>query len=245
MDGTEQGGARDNGAMTADEPAVDPLHEPLVTLEVWADVVCPWCYIGKRRIERAIAEFEHPAEVAVHYRSFELDPVAPIGGGLGVQEQLAERYGGGPAGARAMTFRVTDIAAGDGLGLQLDRAVRANSFDANRLAQLGRAQGGLALQAAVLERLFAAHFTEGKAIDDHEVLQRLGAEAGLDERRLAAILAADDYAAQVREDEALAQELGVTGVPFAVANRKVAVSGAQPVETFVGLLRQAWDAVAP
>ena len=213
---------------------------PGIVLEVWSDVVCPWCYIAKRRLEQAIAGFERPALVEVRYRSYELDPRTPVGAGISVYEYLGQRYGGGPEAGRAMSDRVARAAEADGLVLDFDKAVWTSSFDAHRLVHLGLAQGGPALQSAVKERLFAAHFAEGKALDDVSTLQRLGAEAGLDEHVLAAVLASDDYAEEVRADEAEARELGITSVPFVVANRSVALAGAQPVEVFQELLHQAW-----
>jgi predicted DsbA family dithiol-disulfide isomerase len=218
-------------------PAAD---DPRITVEVWSDVVCPWCYLAKRRLEHAISAFERPAVVEVRYRSFELDPGAPVGGNVSIHEHLGRRYGDGLALGRAMTERVAKAAASEGLMLNFDIAVRANSFDAHRLVHMGLSQGGPALQSAVKERMFAAHFEEGKAIDDRSTLQRLGAEAGLDEHLLAAVLASDEHAEGVRADEAEARELGIVSVPFAVAGRMVALSGAQPVEIFVQMLHQAW-----
>ncbi|MGZ4630836.1 DsbA family oxidoreductase [Oryzihumus sp.] len=213
---------------------------PGIVLEVWSDVVCPWCYLGKRRLEHAIAAFERPALVEVRYRSYELDPRTPVGEGVPVYDYLGRRYGGGPEAGRAMSARVARAAGEEGLRMDFDRAVWTNTFDAHRMVHMGLAQGGPALQAAVKERLFAAHFEEGKVLDDISTLQRLGAEAGLDEHVLAAVLASDDYAEDVRADEAAARELGITTVPFVVANRSVALSGAQPVEVFAQLLHQAW-----
>lgn len=212
-----------------------------VEIDVWADVVCPFCYIGKRRLELAIAESAHPAEVVVTYHAFELDPKTPVGSGTPVLEWLAQRYGTDLAGAREMAERPAVMGRPDGLEIDVDRQVRANSFDAHRLIALGLAQGGHALQAAVLERFFSGHFTEGKAIDDIETLQRLGAEAGLDGRRVSAVLAGDEYAEQVRADEAAAQDIGITGVPFFMANRKVALSGAHSIEVLGQLIVAATD----
>jgi predicted DsbA family dithiol-disulfide isomerase len=125
--------------------------------------------------------------------------------------------------------------------IEIDKQIRANSFNAHRLVALGLAQGGHALQGAVLERMFSAHFAEGKVIDDIEALQRLGAEAGLDGRRLAAVLASDDYTQEVRDDEEAAVDIGITGVPFFMANRRVGLSGAHPVETIGQLIEAAAD----
>ncbi len=209
---------------------------------MWVDVGCAWCYIGKRRLQEAVHRFEHPASVQVRYRSFELDPAAVPGSGRPLLEHLAERHGGGLGGARAITDRIAAIAAEDGLRLNLDLAVTASSFDAHRLVQLGLASGGPAEQSAVLERLFSACLTEGRAVDDHSRLQRLAAEAGLDERRVASVLAADDYAREVRDDEALAERLGISGVPHLLVDDRHELSGAQPVDAMLARLREAWAA---
>ena len=210
-----------------------------VEIDVWADVVCPWCYLGKRRLELAIAESAHPAEVSVTYHAFELDPKAAHGTGETVLAWLAQRYGTDLAGAREIAERPAVMGRPDGVEIDVDKQLRANSFDAHRLVALGLAQGGLALQAAVLERLFSAHFAEGKQVDDIETLQRLGAEAGLDGRRVSAVLAGDDFADHVRADEAAAIDVGITGVPFYMANRRVALSGVHSAEVIGQLIQSA------
>jgi predicted DsbA family dithiol-disulfide isomerase len=212
-----------------------------VEIDVWADVVCPWCYLGKRRLEQAIAESAHPAEVSVTYHAFELDPSAPRGDGSTVVGWLAQRYGTDLAGAREIAERPATLARPDGIEIDVDSQRRANSFDAHRMVALGLAQGGPALQAAVLERLYSAHFSEGRQVDDIETLQRLGTEAGLDGRRLSAVLAADDFADQVRADEEAARDIGINGVPFFMANRKVALSGAHSAEVIGQLITAATD----
>jgi predicted DsbA family dithiol-disulfide isomerase len=210
-------------------------------VEIWADVVCPWCYLGKRRLEQAVAESAHPAEVTVTYHAFELDPNAPKGDGSTVVGWLAQRYGTDLAGAREIAERPATLARPDGIEIDVDSQRRANSFDAHRIVALGLAQGGPALQAAVLERLYSAHFSEGRQVDDIETLQRLGTEAGLDGRRLSAVLAADDFADQVRADEEAARDIGISGVPFFMANRKVALSGAHSAEVIGQLITAATD----
>jgi predicted DsbA family dithiol-disulfide isomerase len=210
-----------------------------VQIDVWADVVCPWCYIGKRRLEQAVAESAHPADVAVTYHAYELDPHVPRGDGTTVLQWLADRYGTDLDGAREIAERPATIGRPDGVDIDVDRQIRANSFDAHRMVALGLAQGGPALQAAVLERLSSAHFSEGKQIDDIETLQRLGGEAGLDGRRLSSVLAEDDFADQVREDEAAAEDIGIAGVPFFMANRRVGLSGAHSAEVIGQLIESA------
>ena len=207
-----------------------------VEIDVWVDVVCPWCYIGKRRLEQAVAESAHPAEVTVTYHAFELDRDTAKGDGTTVLQWLEQRYNTDREGAREIAERPAVLGRPDGIEIDVDRQLRANSFDAHRIVALGLAQGGHALQAAVLERLYAAYFSEGKAIDDIETLQRLGAEAGLDGRRLSAVLAGDEYAEHVLADEAAAQEIGVGGVPFFMGNRKVALSGAHSAEVIGQLI---------
>jgi predicted DsbA family dithiol-disulfide isomerase len=210
-----------------------------VQIDVWADVVCPWCYIGKRRLEQAVAESAHPADVAVTYHAYELDPNVPRGDGTTVLQWLAHRYGTDLDGAREIAERPATIGRPDGVDIEVDRQLRANSFDAHRMVALGLAQGGPALQAAVLERLFSAHFSEGKPVDDIETLQRLGGEAGLDGQQLSTVLAGDDFAEQVREDEAAAEDIGITGVPFFMANRRVGLSGAHTAEVIGQLIESA------
>jgi predicted DsbA family dithiol-disulfide isomerase len=212
-----------------------------VQIDVWADVVCPWCYIGKRRLEQAVAESAHPADVAVTYHAYELDPHVPRGDGTTVLQWLAERYGTDLDGAREIAERPATIGRPDGVDIEVGRQIRANSFDAHRMVALGLAQGGPALQAAVLERLFSAHFSEGKPVDDIETLQRIGGEAGLDGRRLSSVLAGDDFAEQVREDEAAAEDIGITGVPFFMANRRVGLSGAHTAEVIGQLIESATE----
>ncbi len=205
---------------------------------MWVDIACPWCYLGKHRMEQGIAAFEHPHEVEVRFRSFQLDPRASTGQGR-VVDRLAARYRG-PDGVEEMTSRVREAAEAEGLVIDLGAAVQASTFDGHRLVHLARDVGGPALQAAALERLFSAHFAEGRAVDDVEVLQRLGAEAGLDERMLGEMLAGHEYADDIRADIAEAKVLGVRSVPTAVANRRLALAGAQAPEATTRLLQQAW-----
>lgn len=221
----------------------EPAPDHHVIVDMWVDVVCPWCYIGKHRVHAAIAASDRPAEVTVVHRAYELDPDAPVGTGESVAVALAAKYGTDLAGVARMQERVVEAARPDGIRLDLDHQVQANSFDAHRLVALALAMGGPPLQGAMVERLFSAHFAEGLAIDDHQVLQRLAAEAGLDERRVASVLASGEFTDAVRADEDLARQIGVTGVPFTIAGppegRKLAVSGAQPVEVFGELLAAA------
>jgi predicted DsbA family dithiol-disulfide isomerase len=208
-----------------------------VNVEIWSDIACPWCYIGKRRFEAALASFPHRDEVTVTWRSFELDPGAPAERPGDRAEHLASKYGSSVEQARAMEARVTETAAGDGLEYRLDIARAGNTFDAHRLVHLGAAHG---VQDAVKERLMRAYFTEGELMSDHATLVRLGTEAGLPADEVAEMLSGDRFAAEVREDEQTASRLGISGVPFFVVDRALGASGAHPPEALAQLLEQGW-----
>jgi predicted DsbA family dithiol-disulfide isomerase len=208
-------------------------------IEIWSDINCPWCYIGKRRFEAAMSNFEHADEVNVTWRSFELDPGAPAeipGNGAAM---LSEKYGVPLERARAMEQNVSEIAAADGLEYELEHARIGSSFDAHRLVHLAKRQG---LQDAMKERLFRARFTEGRLISDLETLVELAAEVGLDGVEVRAMLAGTELADDVREDERAAQQLGISGVPMFVVDRAFGMSGAQPAEQLLDLLEHAWEA---
>jgi predicted DsbA family dithiol-disulfide isomerase len=211
-------------------------------VEIWSDVVCPWCYIGKRRFESALERFEHHDQVEVEYRSFQLDPLAEKGQEGGLDERLARKYGVDLERARAMNAKVTQTAAGEGLAYRLDIARPGNTFDVHRLIHLAAAEGR---QAEMKERALAAYFTEGRRIDDADTLVELAAEAGLDAGRARQALDGDEFAADVRADEREAAELGITGVPFFVLDRRYGVSGAQPAEVMTQALQQAWRDAHP
>jgi predicted DsbA family dithiol-disulfide isomerase len=211
------------------------MNKPL-KIDVWSDIVCPWCAIGKRRLEAAIAKFSHGDAVEVVWHAFELDPSAPAVRAEDNATRLAEKYGRTKAEAEAMIQEVSDTAAKDGLDFQLARTRSGNTFDGHRLLRLAAERG---LQGALKERLFRAYMTEGEAIGDPAVLVRLAAEAGLDPDEVRAVLASDRYASDVREDEETARKLGIRGVPFFVFGERLAVSGAQPVDVLLGALEQA------
>ena len=211
-------------------------------VEIWSDVVCPWCAIGKRRFETALAGFEHRDEVDVRYRSFELDPTTPRTVEGNATQRLADKYGVPLAQAQAMQQRVIDQAATEGLDFQLDRARPGNTVDAHRLLHLAADRG---LQAELKERLLLAYFTEGEPIGEVDTLVRLAAAAGLDEAEARTVLESDKYLAEVREDQSTASALGISGVPFFVLDRKFGLSGAQPAEVLLDALRQAWTASHP
>jgi predicted DsbA family dithiol-disulfide isomerase len=219
-------------------------EEAGVVVDVWADLVDPWCFIGKQRLRAAVTAYERPALVRVRHRAYELDPSLATGDRVPVAEYYARAYGGGLSAGRDMTAHVAEVASEDGLQLDFSRALQTSTFDAHRLVALAGEMGGFELAQAALERFYAAHFQEGLALDDHGVLVRVGAEAGLDERRVASVLAGDDYADAVRADEASATELGVSGVPFVRANQRVALSGLRSVDGYLQMLREAAALVA-
>jgi predicted DsbA family dithiol-disulfide isomerase len=202
-----------------------------MVVEIWSDIACPWCYVGKRRFEAALAGFEHPVEVV--WRSFELDPSAPASREESSAEHLASKYGMPVEEARARQAQLADMGAADGLELDFDRVQSANTFDAHRLTHLAKAHG---LQDAMKERLQRAYFTEGELLSDHATLARLAAEVGVPDA--AEMLASDRYTADVRDDERLAQEIGITAVPTFVVDRRVAVAGAQQPEVLRELLQR-------
>jgi predicted DsbA family dithiol-disulfide isomerase len=209
-----------------------------VKVEIWSDVVCPWCYIGKRRFEAALTRFDQRDDVEVVWRSFELDPSAPPTGTPGGQaERLAAKYGTTIDAARQMQQRVADAAAGEGLNFDIDAVVPANTVDAHRVIHLAERQG---LQAEMKERLLKAHFIDGEAVGVAETLVRLATEVGLDADEVRSLLESDELVDDVRADESEARALGISGVPFFVLDRRYGVSGAQPSEHLLEALQTAW-----
>jgi predicted DsbA family dithiol-disulfide isomerase len=206
-------------------------------VEIWSDIACPWCAIGRRRFESALASFEHADDVTVTWRSFELDPSAPAERPEDAAGHLASKYGRTREEAVEMNRRMTETAAGEGLTFDFDRLRLGNTFDAHRLVHLGAAHG---IQNAVKERLFRAYLGEGESMADHNALLRLAVEAGLPEDDVRDVLASDRFAAEVRDDERTAASLGISAVPFFVVDRALAASGAQPPELLLELLRQGW-----
>ncbi len=209
-------------------------------VDVWSDIACPWCYVGKRRLEAAIAKVGKRADVEVVWHAFELDPAAPPVRDTSEDyaSRLAKKYGTSAVKAEGMLANMTNVAALDGLDFHFERVRAGNTFDAHRLIHLAGERG---LQDAMKERLLRAYMTEGEAIGDREVLVRLAVDAGLDADEVRGVLASDGHADAVREDEATAGELGITGVPFFVIERKYAVSGAQPADVLATVLQRALD----
>ena len=208
-------------------------------VEVWSDVVCPWCYLGKRNLETALAGFAHGEQVDVAWRSFELDPGAPRRVEGTLQDLIVRKYALSAEQAAANNARLTALAAAAGLTYRLDRVVVGNSFDAHRLIHLAASHG---LGGQAKERFLSAYFTQGAAIGDPAVLASLAGEIGLDAEEVRQVLDGEAFADSVRADEQRAAELGISGVPFFVVAGKWAISGAQPPEVIERVLAKAWDA---
>jgi predicted DsbA family dithiol-disulfide isomerase len=213
-----------------------------VQVDIWSDVVCPWCYVGKRRFEQALARFEQRDAVVVVWHSFQLDPSAPVRTDATNVARLAAKYGMSLEQAQQANDRVTELAAAEGLEFHLDRAQHGNTFDAHRLIHLGAARG---IQGEVKERLLRAYFTESRRIGDRATLVELAVDSGLDEAEAREVLDTDRYADAVRADAALASSLGITAVPFFVIDGRYAVRGAQPMAVFAQALNQAWTESRP
>ncbi|HTU75449.1 MAG TPA: DsbA family oxidoreductase [Trebonia sp.] len=209
-------------------------------VDIWSDVVCPWCYVGKARFSKALASFPHRDEVEVTFRSFELDPGAPAGGDETNLSMIAKKFGLPMPQAIAMEERVAGLARAEGLGYQLERP-SGNTFDLHRVLHLARASG---VQDAMVSALNQANFAEGRQVFDRDVIVEVATSAGLDRGDVLRVLDSDQYAEAVRADEAQAHALGATGVPFFVLDMKIGVSGAQATETFARALAQAWEAGA-
>jgi len=206
-------------------------------IEIWSDIACPWCYVGKRRFESALTDFPQRDELQIIWRSFELNPTAPPRAERPTVELIANKYGMPVARAQAMMDDMTATGAADGIAFRFDRSISGNTFDAHRLLHLAATRG---LREAMVERLFAAYFTDGEAIADREALVRLAGEVGLDAAEVRDMLASDAYAADVRADEARAQRLGITGVPFFAIDEKFGISGAQSAKVITDALMQAF-----
>jgi len=211
-------------------------------VDIWSDVVCPWCAIGKANLDAAIAQFEHGENVEITWHSYELDPTAPAARQGNYVGMLAKKYGASPEDAQAMIDRMTATGAECGVEFQFDRVQPGNTFDAHRMIHLGAARG---LQTQVKERMLRGYLSEGEAIGLPEVVERLAIDAGLDPDEVAAVLTTDAFAEEVRMDEATAASMQVTGVPFFVFDRRLAVAGAQPPEVLLQVLDRVWSEREP
>jgi predicted DsbA family dithiol-disulfide isomerase len=208
-------------------------------IEVWSDFVCPFCYIGKRRLEQALAQFPHKDQVEIEYKSFELDPNAPKDSDKNIHELLASKYGMTVEQAKQQNDGIRQHAASVGLTYHFDTMKPTNTFDAHRLAKFAKTKGK---EAEITEKLMYAYFTESKHIGDHETLADIAESAGLDRQEALKVLEDKNaYANDVRIDQAIAQQYGIRGVPYFVINQKYAISGAQPTETFINALNKVWE----
>lgn len=206
-------------------------------VDIWSDVRCPYCYIGKRKFESALSQFEHKEEVEIEWHSFELDPSAETLPDENVYDYLAKKYGKSRAWALSTHQQVAETAAAVGLDFNFDISIVANSFDAHRLIQMAKTKG---FGDEAEELLFKAYFTDGKNISDHQTLMEIGSAIHLNVEEVAMMLEKGDFADDVRYDQQTANNIGVKGVPFFVFNEQLAVSGAQSPETFLGAMNQAW-----
>jgi predicted DsbA family dithiol-disulfide isomerase len=206
-------------------------------IQVWSDFACPWCALGFSRLDAALAQFEHGDAVDVVHRSFELAPNAPPRRELTMEQAVARKYGMGAERVKAGHAQLTELGREVGLEFHFERAQLANTFDAHRLAQAAR---GSDVEDALITRLFSAYFTEGRLLSDHVVLRDVATSAGLDAAVTDKVLGGALFAKEVRDDEAAAHELDVTGVPYFLINGAWPIPGAQDVETLVTVLNRAW-----
>lgn len=207
-------------------------------VEIWSDVMCPFCYIGKRKFEAALGQFAHKDHVEVTWKSYQLNPHVRTDPQKNIHQYLAEVKGWTLQRAQEMNDYVTDMARGVGLEYRMDDAIIANSFDAHRLSHMAKAEG---LQNEAEEKIFAAYFTDGKNTADSNVLADIGQSIGLDKEKVLEMLGSSDYSKEVEQDIREAMEIGIRGVPFFVLDRKYAISGAQESNAFLQALNQAWQ----
>jgi predicted DsbA family dithiol-disulfide isomerase len=214
------------------------IMEKVMQIEVWSDVICPWCYVGKRKLEIALSKFPHWESVQVIWRSFELDPTAPRKPSGTLNEMLAAKYSVTLQEAEAMNARVTEAAKEVGLEYHLESARPGNTFDAHRLLHYAASRQ---LDDVASERLMRGYFSESLPVGDIDALAKLAPEFGITEQEARAVLESDDYAEAVRADQARAADFGITGVPCFVIDERIVIAGAQPVEVFADTLQQAWQ----
>ena len=206
-------------------------------VDIWSDVICPWCYVGKARFEKALDGFAHRDEVEVIYHSFELDPSSPRGQSESNLTMLSKKFGKSPAEALALDDQVGRLARAEGLGFDSERPV-GNTFDVHRVLHLGLDRG---VQRALLGAVNEAYFAQARDVFDRDVLTEVAAGAGLDADEVGKVLDGEAYAGEVRQDESQARQIGISGVPFFVFDMALGASGAQPAELFASALDQAWD----
>ena len=208
-------------------------------VEIWSDVVCPFCYIGKRKFEAALSEFKESSNIEITWKSFQLSPDTRTAPEKNIHQYLAEHKGISLEHAKSLNNQVTNLAKQVGLVFNFDRAIPVNTSNAHRFLHLAKQHG---FQEAAEEKVFKAYFTDGKNTDDHETLMRIGSEIGLNPDEVKQVLESDQYAGEVRQDVAEAHQLGVRGVPFFLFDRKYAVSGAQDSNVFLESLGKAFAA---
>ncbi len=208
-------------------------------IDVWSDIACPWCWVGKRRLQAALEAFDHREAVTVTWRAFELDPSAPrqFPDDVDYIARLARKYRTSHTGAEKMVAQMTTTAAADGLTMRFEHIRAGNTFDAHRLLHLAHKEGK---QDALKERLFAAYLEQGRAIGEPATLLSLAVEVGLDAATVQAVLDGDSFSDEVRADEETAQQQGIHGVPFFVVDGKLGFSGAQPSDVILSVLKRAW-----
>jgi len=209
-----------------------------MNVEIWSDVMCPFCYIGKRKFEKALEQFPHKDDIKIIWKSFQLDPSTLTDPSLNTIENLRLKKGWSKEQAAETIAQVADIAKQVGLDFNFDKAVVANSFDAHRLSHLAKKYN---LQNELEEKLFSAYFTEGKNTADYETLLKIATEIGMDREEVSEVLKGNTFANEVHQDVEQAQQIGVRGVPFFVLNQKYAISGAQESDTFLQALYKAYD----
>ena len=207
-------------------------------IQIWSDVMCPFCYIGKRKIEEALQQFDNKESVVIEWKSFELDPSFDALPNESIVEHLADKYGKNTDWAQTMIDNMTENAKNSGLDFHFEKAILANSLNAHRLMHLAKKYN---LSNEVKELLFKAYLTEGKNVNDWNTLQDIGQKAGLQIDKIKALIDSESYIKEVRQDQQEAQAIGVTGVPFFVFDTKYAVSGAQATEVFSKTLQKAWE----
>ena len=207
-------------------------------VQIWSDVMCPFCYIGKRRIEEALSLFDNKDSVAIEWKSFQLDPSFVATPNESIIDHLAEKYRKDTNWAQTMVDNMTENAKNSGLDFRFEKAILANSLNAHRLLHLAKKHN---LSNELEELLFKAYLTDGKDVNDLNTLESLGLEVGLEKEAIENVLHSDVYANEVRKDQEVAQSIGVTGVPFFVFDNKYAVSGAQTTDVFLKTLEKSWE----
>lgn len=214
-----------------------PVVGHLVKIDIWSDIACPWCYIGKRRLETALAAFPHRDEVEVVWHSFQLDPSAPQQPEITVAQRLSEKYGVSTADAAQMMARVEGLAAEEGMTWRHADSLHVSTLDAHRLLHLAKSEGK---QGALKEALLASYFAEAGNVADPDTLVAIATSVGLEEARVREVLASREFESDVEADLAQAVAYGASGVPFYVVDERYGISGAQPVEVFTQVLEKAW-----